>query len=133
MAKADNISANEQERSMQMQDRVVLITGAASGIGAAAARAFAAEGARVVLSDINAAAGEALARELGGSFIAADVTSEEQVAAAVGFAVQQHGRLDCMVNNAGMIGVVGSRSEEHTSELQSRENLVCRLLLEKKK
>src|SRR5690554_769363 len=102
MAKADNISANEQERSMQMQDRVVLITGAASGIGAAAARAFAAEGARVVLSDINAAAGEALARELGGSFIAADVTSEEQVAAAVGFAVQQHGRLDCMVNCAGM-------------------------------
>lgn len=96
---------------MQMQDRVVLITGAASGIGAAAARAFAAEGARVVLSDINAAAGEALARELGGSFIAADVTSEEQVAAAVGFAVQQHGRLDCMVNNAGMIGVVGSLLE----------------------
>jgi NAD(P)-dependent dehydrogenase (short-subunit alcohol dehydrogenase family) len=94
-----------------LKDKVVLITGAASGIGAAAARAFAAEGAVVVLSDINAAAGEALAGELNGSFVKADVTSEEQVQAAVQFAVQRHGRLDCMVNNAGLIGVVGSLLE----------------------
>ncbi|MFA5677717.1 MAG: SDR family oxidoreductase [Pseudomonas sp.] len=97
--------------AMQMKDKVVLITGAASGIGAATARAFAAQGASVVLSDINSKAGEALAAELAGSFIAADVTSEEQVEAAVQFAVQRHGRLDCMVNNAGMIGVVGSLLE----------------------
>jgi NAD(P)-dependent dehydrogenase (short-subunit alcohol dehydrogenase family) len=94
-----------------LKDKVVLITGAASGIGAAAARAFAAEGAVVVLSDINVAAGEALAGELNGSFVQADVTSEEQVQAAVEFAVQRHGRLDCMVNNAGLIGVVGSLLE----------------------
>lgn len=94
-----------------LKDKVVLITGAASGIGAAAARAFAAEGAALVLSDINAPAGEALARELNGSFVAADVTREEQIEAAVQFAVQRHGRLDCMVNNAGLIGVVGSLLE----------------------
>jgi len=88
--------------------KVVLITGAASGIGAETAKAFAAEGAKVVLSDIHVTAGEALARELKGSFVAADVTSEEQVEAAVRFAVERHGRLDCMINNAGLIGVVGS-------------------------
>lgn len=91
-----------------LEGKVVLITGAASGIGAAAARAFAAEGAVLVLSDINVPAGEALAAELDGSFVAADVTREEQVEAAVQFAVQRHGRLDCMINNAGLIGVVGS-------------------------
>lgn len=94
-----------------LRDKVVLITGAASGIGAATARAFAAEGASVVLSDINVAAGQALAQELDAGFIAADVTVEEQVEAAVQFAVQRHGRLDCMVNNAGLIGVVGSLLE----------------------
>lgn len=91
-----------------LQDKVVLITGAASGIGAATAQAFAAEGAVLVLSDINASAGEALAKELNGSFVAADVTREEEVEAAVQFAVQRHGRLDCMINNAGLIGIVGS-------------------------
>ena len=92
-------------------NKVVLVTGGASGIGAATARAFAQAGAHVVVSDINVNAGEALAAELNGAFIAADVTDEEQVAAAVDFAVSRYGRLDCMVNNAGLIGVVGSLIE----------------------
>jgi NAD(P)-dependent dehydrogenase (short-subunit alcohol dehydrogenase family) len=100
-----------QRAAATMQDHVVLITGAASGIGAQTARAFAEQGAKVVLSDININAGKSLAEELGGSFIAADVTDESQVAAAVDFAVAQYGRLDCMINNAGLIGVVGSLIE----------------------
>lgn len=94
--------------SGRLDNKVVLITGAASGIGAQAARLFVAEGATVVISDINSDAGTKLARELGASFIAADVSVEEQVEQAVAFAVDRHGKLDCMINNAGMIGVVGS-------------------------
>ncbi len=94
--------------SGRLQDKIVLITGAASGIGAQTARLFVAEGAIVVLSDINTVAGELLAGELGASFIAADVSVEEQVERAVAYTVARHGRLDCMINNAGMIGVVGS-------------------------
>lgn len=92
----------------RLQDKVALITGGASGIGAATARLFSAEGARVVISDINREGGEALARELGASFVAADVTREDQVEAAVAFTVEKHGRIDCMINNAGMVGVIGS-------------------------
>ena len=92
----------------RLQDKVVLITGAASGIGATTARLFAQEGAQVVVSDINGDAGQRLADELGAAFVAADVSVEAQVAAAVSCAVRRHGRLDCMINNAGMIGVIGS-------------------------
>jgi len=95
----------------RVQDKVVLVTGAASGIGEATARLFRAEGARVVLSDIDETAGKALAAELDSPFVAADVTHEAQVEAAVGFAVARYGRLDCMINNAGMIGAVGSIME----------------------
>jgi NAD(P)-dependent dehydrogenase (short-subunit alcohol dehydrogenase family) len=95
----------------RVQGKVVLVTGAASGIGAAAARLFKAEGARVVLSDINEVAGKLLAAELELPFIATDVTDEAQVEAAVRFAVHTHGRLDCMINNAGLIGAVGSIME----------------------
>ena len=92
----------------RLKEKVVLITGAGSGIGEQTARLFVAEGAAVVLSDVNFEAGGRLARELGMSFIAADVSSEEQVERAVAFAAGRYGKLDCMVNNAGMVGVVGS-------------------------
>lgn len=95
----------------RIQDKVVLVTGAASGIGEATVRLFRAEGARVVLSDINEVAGKALAAELQLHFIAADVMDEAQVEAAVKYAVSVHGRLDCMINNAGLIGAVGSIME----------------------
>ncbi|MNF30080.1 Cyclopentanol dehydrogenase [compost metagenome] len=94
-----------------LQDKVVLITGAASGIGAATARLFAAEGARVVLADINEMNGSALARELDADFIPTDVTSEDQVERAIADTVACHGRLDCMINNAGLVGAVGSLME----------------------
>lgn len=92
----------------RLEGLVALVTGAASGIGEHTARQFAAEGAKVVLADINIERGRLIANEIGGNFIATNVSDERQVQAAVEFAVQNHGRLDCMVNNAGMIGVVGS-------------------------
>jgi NAD(P)-dependent dehydrogenase (short-subunit alcohol dehydrogenase family) len=88
---------------------VALITGAASGIGEATARLFAAEGARLVLADRQRERGEALAHELGNAtLVKIDVTREADVAAAVDHAVGAYGRLDCLVNNAGVVGVSGS-------------------------
>jgi NAD(P)-dependent dehydrogenase (short-subunit alcohol dehydrogenase family) len=91
------------------KDKVVIITGASSGIGAAAARAFARAGARLVLGARRADAGEALAREIraqGGEalFVQTDVTRESDVQRLVGAAMARYGRLDVAFNNAGTDG-----------------------------
>ena len=87
--------------------RVVIVTGAGAGLGAAIARRFAAEGARLVLSDIDESRAAPLADEIGGIFVPADVTREVEVAAVVERALAAYGRLDVMVNNAGQVGAVG--------------------------
>ena len=96
--------------SGRLDGMVAVITGAASGIGAGTARRFVDEGASVVLADIQQEIGESLAAELGDSaaFALTDVTSEADVAAAVGMAVARWGQLDVMFNNAGILGAVGS-------------------------
>jgi len=95
----------------RLQNKIALVTGAANGIGAATARLFAAEGAKVVLADIDEAAGADLARQLGMHFITADVSCEAHVERAVQSTVERHGRIDCMVNGAGIVGAVGSLME----------------------
>lgn len=91
---------------MRVQDKSIIITGAGQGIGKGIALRLAAEGANVIVNDINAALGESVVKEIvtaGGvaSFFAADVTNSEQVKALVNAAVQRYGRLDVIVNNAG--------------------------------
>ncbi|MCX7620731.1 MAG: glucose 1-dehydrogenase [Acidimicrobiales bacterium] len=83
----------------------VLITGAARGQGAAEARLFVAEGARVVIADVLESEGRALAGELGDSarFVPLDVTREDQWARAVEMTVEEFGSLDVLVNNAGVL------------------------------
>jgi NAD(P)-dependent dehydrogenase (short-subunit alcohol dehydrogenase family) len=97
----------------RMKGKVAVITGAACGIGAGTAKLFAEEGASVIISDLDVDAGQALSEELGDSarFIRTDVSQEDDVAAAVDLAVSEFGRLDCIVNNAGIVGAVGSISE----------------------
>jgi 3-hydroxyacyl-CoA dehydrogenase / 3-hydroxy-2-methylbutyryl-CoA dehydrogenase len=73
---------------MEVEGKGALVVGGASGLGAATARTLAAGGANVVIADLNAEKGEALAEELGASFVAADVTDESAVAAAVGRAAE---------------------------------------------
>lgn len=94
---------------MDLQDRVVLITGGASGIGRAAALAFAREGARVVISDVNAVGGTetvALVEAAGGQirYVPGDVTQPADVAAMVQAAQTAFGGLHLAVNNAGISG-----------------------------
>jgi NAD(P)-dependent dehydrogenase (short-subunit alcohol dehydrogenase family) len=90
---------------MQIKDHVFLVTGAGSGLGAAVATRFVAEGASVVLADINKAAGEAMAASLGerAGFIATDVTSEADGQAAVEHALARFGHLHGLVNCAGIV------------------------------
>jgi len=94
---------------MRLEGKVAAITGAASGIGAASARRFVAEGCRVVLGDIQQGKGDALVQELGSAaiFATCDVTKEEDVAGLVDLAVEYFGQLDIMFNNAGIVGAVG--------------------------
>ena len=88
----------------RLEEKVAVITGAAGGIGAASARAFADEGALLVLTDTNSSRAERLADELGDRATACghDVTSESDWDAVVGVALQMHGRIDVLVNNAGV-------------------------------
>jgi len=100
--------------------KVVLITGAASGIGAALAQRFVGEGASVVLGDVNQSAGTALAAQLGerAAFQPVDVSDCEQVERWIGSAIARCGRLDVLCNNAG-IGSYG-RTPDVTPEVWRR-------------
>ena len=88
---------------MRLKDKSALVTGAAQGIGFACAQAFAAEGARLVLADVNADKGRKAAESLGAEFVRCDVSRKGDVVAAVAKAVESHGRLDILVANAGIV------------------------------
>ena len=89
---------------MRLNDRVVMITGGAAGIGKATALRFAEEGAIIAICDVNEVAGQATVKELGAkaSFTKVDVTSRENVQAWVDAVVAEHGRVDVLINNAGI-------------------------------
>ena len=93
----------------EMDGKVAVVTGGASGIGEATVRLFIEEGAKVVIADMQQERGEALASELGNTatFVQVEVRQEEQVKSAIDTAVEDWGRLDCIFNNAGFGGVLG--------------------------
>jgi NAD(P)-dependent dehydrogenase (short-subunit alcohol dehydrogenase family) len=109
---------------MQISNHTFLVTGAASGLGASTARMFVGAGGNVIMADMNAVQGEALANELGSNarFVSVDVTDSAQVKAAVDAASANFGRLDGLVNCAGIVigeRVVG-RNGPHALETFSR-------------
>jgi NAD(P)-dependent dehydrogenase (short-subunit alcohol dehydrogenase family) len=86
----------------RLEGRTAVVTGAGGGIGLATSRRFAAEGANVVCVDLDAAAGEKAADEVGGQFVQADVSDESQVKAVFEQAVERYGRVQIAFNNAGI-------------------------------
>ncbi|WP_241383861.1 SDR family NAD(P)-dependent oxidoreductase [Rhodococcus sp. CH91] len=88
--------------SHRMQDKIVIITGASSGLGRATAELMVAEGARVVMADINQEVGAAAAQTIGADFMRTDVGNPAEVEALVTETVARYGRLDVMCNNAGV-------------------------------
>lgn len=110
---------------MRFKDKSVVITGGASGIGAAAARRFHAEGAKVVIADLNDALGEALVAELGAGralYQHTDVADWPAVEALMQAAVDAYGRLDVLFNNAG-IGCFGATPDLDIAEWQRVINI----------
>ena len=106
----------------RLDGKVAIVTGGASGMGAATVRRFVEEGAQVVVADLQVEKGEALAAECGGSaaFIATDVGVEADVEAMVALAKERFGRLDCLFNNAGFGGVAGDIEETDMGDAYAR-------------
>ena len=88
--------------SQRLAGRVAVITGGAGGIGSASARRFAAEGATVIIADIDDGAGRDVAAEVNGQFLRVDVTEAESVDHLFDTVAQEHGRVDIAFNNAGV-------------------------------
>lgn len=93
----------------RLDGQVAAITGGGSGIGAGTVRRFVAEGAKVLIADMDVERGQALAEELGdaAAFLRTDVSKESDVAAMIAEATDLFGRLDCLFNNAGFGGALG--------------------------
>lgn len=113
-----------------MKDKIVLITGAASGIGKAAAKAFAARGARLALADINEAQGQAFVDELKASgaeafFQAMDVANYEAVKAFVSQTVTTYGGLDIALNNAGIGSISNQLQRTEAFQLEDWDRVIA--------
>ncbi|KAG6555951.1 hypothetical protein Mapa_001891 [Marchantia paleacea] len=106
--------------SLRLDGKVAVITGAASGIGAATARLFVSQGAKVIIADIAAEAGKKISSELGsyGHYFHCDVTKEADVAGAVDYAISTWGRLDIMFNNAGVQGPLNGLVDLDVNEVE---------------
>lgn len=112
----------------ELNGKVAVITGGASGIGERSVRLFVEEGARVVIADMQVERGQALAAELGdvATFVEVEVRDEAQVKSAVDTAVSKWGRLDCMFNNAGFGGVLGPVEDTPVDEFDMTYDVLVR-------
>jgi NAD(P)-dependent dehydrogenase (short-subunit alcohol dehydrogenase family) len=105
--------------SRALEGKVAMVTGAGAGIGEGIARRFADEGARLVVAELDEAAGKAVAENVGGVFVSTDVADREQVENAVQTALSEYGSIDILVNNAwggGAIGRVENKTDEQLAQ-----------------
>jgi len=118
-------------RGMEFMDQLVVVTGAASGIGEACARRFASGGARVVIADRNLEAASRLAAELRGEAVAIDVGDEHSVRRAAATISAQHGTVDVLVNSAGVLqrtlppGELGLKEWDVVARIDLRGTWLC--------
>jgi 3-oxoacyl-[acyl-carrier protein] reductase len=101
-----------REEHMRLKDKVAIVTGGGSGFGEAIAKRFAAEGAQLVINDVNDAGGTRVAKEIDGAqgqgsaiYVRADVSRNDDMARLIGASADRYGRIDIMVNNAGITHV----------------------------
>lgn len=106
----------------KLQDRIAIVTGGGSGIGRACAELFAGEGAKVVIADIDEQAGRTAAADVGGLYLQVDVSDPSSVEAMIKTTVEKFGRVDILMNNAGIDGdhaVTGDSSIENWKRVTS--------------
>ena len=94
---------------MRLEGKVAIVTGGGIGLGRAYCKALAGEGARVVVADVQGEAAAAVAKEVKGTAVKVDVTSEKETQAMAARALEAHGRIDILVNNAGMYSSIPKR------------------------
>ena len=132
-ARPERARHRENEDHVQrLRGRVAVITGGASGIGAATARRFVDEGAQVVVSDLQDERGKALVEELGNDnsmYVHTDVTNEGDIEGAVATAVERFGQLDIMFNNAGIVGQVGPIASLDADEYDATMSVLLRAVV----
>ena len=92
-----------EENGFSLRDRVAIITGGGQSLGLAVARAFRRAGAELVIAEVNDETGPDVAEELGGTFVHTDVTDPASVRDLVEAVLDEHGRIDVLVNNAGIV------------------------------
>ncbi|WP_420452324.1 SDR family NAD(P)-dependent oxidoreductase [Ilumatobacter sp.] len=116
------------ERMGLLSGKTAIVTGGASGLGEATCRLMVAEGARVIVADIQDDKGVAVADDLGdaATYRHVDVTSEDEIRAVVDEAVDRWDRLDCMYNNAGIVGAVGPIDEMPLDDWQFSIDVLLR-------
>lgn len=102
----------------RLEGKIAIVTGGASGIGASTARIFAREGAKVVVTDVQDALGTKVAQEIGGHYLHHDTSDESQWASVMEATRSKFGRLDVLMNNAGIFA--GATIEDTTLELWNR-------------
>ncbi|MEO1288589.1 MAG: glucose 1-dehydrogenase [Chloroflexota bacterium] len=114
-----------------LDNKIAIITGGASGIGAETVRQFVAQGAKVLICDIQDDKGEALADELGehADYQRCDVTSEADIQAMIDSAVSKYGRLDVLFNNAGIPGPTGEIENTPTEQMDMAINILLRSVI----
>ena len=105
----------------RLEGKTALVTGAARGLGAAIARRFAGEGARVIVNDLSLPAAEAMAATIGGIAVAADVSDSAAVAAMFATIARVAPRLDILVNNAGISGLEGRNDADQVVAMRQRQ------------
>ena len=113
------ISNKSSEFTFGLAGRICIVTGGAQGIGEACIRRFAREDAHVVIADIDDARGAALASELGGLYVHCDVGDKAQVERLVAQTMAAHGRIDVLVNNAGMVKAADFRKSPKPTSMPS--------------
>ncbi|EYB69104.1 short-chain dehydrogenase/reductase SDR [Deinococcus phoenicis] len=109
---------------MDFQNKVIVVTGAASGIGLALATRFVQEGATVIASDRNVEGGEAQAAQIGARFVPADVSQEEGVVNLIADVLGREGRIDLFCSNAGIAVGAGPDTENRVWDLIYRVNVL---------
>ncbi len=113
---------------MRLQDKIAIVTGGGSGFGAGIARKLAAEGAQVVVADLNETAAREVADQIGGLGLCADIASRESVQAMIAQAMAAHGRIDVMVNNAGVTHLPAAMEEVSEADFDRVMAVNCKAI-----